>query len=214
MAFALSRVQRGLEALYRIETEVEVEDFLVDDEVVDAIAPRRRPREQLLLSQQGDVGLFVCDAVLENLGDNDPADGLDDGNLGDFLLAVEGVSHFVYLAWRARADHQVSALELELQAEVDKYVTCVLADSDVDGRPWGGYRELRLRLFHDFEYEPDLDDEERSRYAAANHAASAYAAYLEREYLLRGRLLEMLAELRRFYRLSQADKLRSARLAA
>lgn len=206
MGFELSRLQRGLEALYRIDTEVRVEDFLIDDEVLDHFAPARRPREQLLLSEQGDVGLFVSDSVLENLATNDPAEGLGDDNLGDFLLAVEGVSHFVYVAWRARADHQVSPLELELQAEVDKYVSCVLADSELEG----GYREIRLRLFHDFEYEPDLDDEERSRYLAANRAAASYAEHLERQYLSRGRLLDMLAELRRFYRLSRADKLSGA----
>ncbi len=36
--------------------------------------------------------------------------------------ALEGVSHFVYLAWNAGHDKPVSLLELEMQAEVDKYV--------------------------------------------------------------------------------------------
>ena len=44
------------------------------------------------------------------------------GNLADYWTALEGVSHFMYLAWNAGHDRAVSLLELELQAEIDKYV--------------------------------------------------------------------------------------------
>ena len=57
---------------------------------------------------------------MERLRAHDPRERLDDGNLPDFLLALEGVSHFVYIAHRARLERSVSAVELELQAEVDK----------------------------------------------------------------------------------------------
>lgn len=203
MKFNLSRVQRGLEKLYRVDPGAEVEDFLIDAEVMAQLEVARRPREQLVLSQAGDVGLFLCRTVLENLAANDPGDGLDDANLADFLLAVEGVSHFVYLAWRALADQQVSALELELQAEVDKFVTCALELGP--GADTG--RALHRRLFHDFDYEPDLTTDERSRYETANRAAASYASHLDRAYLREGRVVDMLAELRRFYRSSPADKL-------
>lgn len=196
--FDLSRLQRGLETLYRIEPQADVDRFLIDAEALEAIGMQRETREQLLLSPDGDVGLFLCDSVLANL-----ARGLDDDNLTDFLLALEGVSHFVYLAWRAAADQPVSALELELQAEVDKFVTCAL-ELGLDA---GTCRALHRRLFYEFEYEPDLSSDERSRYATANRAAAGYASHLDREYLRPGRVPEMLAELRRFYRRSPADKL-------
>ena len=201
--FDLSRLQRGLEALYRIDPQVEVEDFLIGADALEAIGVRRRTREQLLLSDSGDVGLFVCDSVLRNLARSDPGAGLDDDNLADFLLALEGVSHFVYLAWRAGADQPVSALELELQAEVDKFVTCAL-ELGLDAETC---RALHRRLFYEFELEPDLTSDERSRYTAANRAAAGYTSHLDREYLQSGRVPEMLAELRRFYRRSPADKL-------
>ena len=47
---------------------------------------------------------------------------LHDGNVADYWTALEGVSHFLYLAWNAGHDKPVSLLELEMQAEVDKYV--------------------------------------------------------------------------------------------
>ena len=201
MLFALSRVQRGLEALYRVETELDINDFLIDSDTRATFGVSRHAREQLLLSQAGDVGLFVCDTVLSNLGRNDPARRLDDSNFGDFLLAVEGVSHFVYLAWKASVEHRVSGLELELQAEIDKYVTLILHDDDLD------HHALHRRLFYGFELEPDLCDEERHRYLKANRTAASYTSWLASTFLSGGKIAELLAEVRRFYRMPLAHKL-------
>lgn len=137
----LSRLQRGLETLYRVDTQLDVEAFMVDEAAREtALAgadgqagTARRPREQLLVEQdRGELrlALFVDADALHNLRKNDPAHGLRTSNLGDFLLAIEGVSHFVYVAVCAAEDRSVSALELELQAEVDKFVTCVLMIED------------------------------------------------------------------------------------
>lgn len=203
----LRLVQRGLEDLYRIETHVDIDDYVIDAKTRERIGVARAPREQLLLTENDgalELALFVDDRTLANLVANDPRERLGDHNLQDFLHAVEGVSHFVYVAWRARHDRPVSPFELELQAEVDKYVTCLLTMwSQAGGPP----PDLRERLFDRFELEPDLDAEERERYLAANSNARAYAAALEARFVARGQLLEMLAELRRFYRLGAQQKL-------
>jgi hypothetical protein len=202
----LARVQHGLESLYRLETGVAVEDFVIDEPTRDGLAPQRRPKEQLLaLEEEGEMALalFVAPSVLANLAEHDPGRRLGDHNLGDFLLAVEGVSHFIYAIHCARAERPVTQLELELQAEVDKYVTCLLT---TDPAPAQSER-LRYRLFGDAEYEPDLDREERDRYRAANDNAHRYAAWLEETFVAPRRIPEMLAELRRFYRQGLAAKL-------
>jgi len=210
----LSRLQRGLERLYRIETRLEVDDFVIDAEERERMGVARQPREQLLVAQDQDalsLGLFVDRDSLANLERHDPASRLDERNLQDFLFAVEGVSHFLYVAWRAQSDRSMSALELELQGEVDKYVTCVLTedDGDVDRAD-----HLRRRLFEDFELEPDLDAEERDRYREANAQASRYSQSLIRRFLRPRRVLDMLAELRRFYRLDLVGKVDLIRAAA
>ncbi|MSP16762.1 MAG: hypothetical protein EXR73_09170 [Myxococcales bacterium] len=207
----LGRVQLGLERLYRIETHLDVEDFLVSADARDRLGLARAPREQLLVAERDgelELGLFVDPLALTNLAERDPAITLDGDNLGDFLLAVEGVSHFVYLAWRAHAGRQVSVLELELQAEVDKYVTCLLtlwpSGAERRGRE---HERLRAQLFERVAFEPDLDHEELERYEVANSNARAYAAALEARFIRRGELTGMLDELRRFYRLGGQDKL-------
>ena len=68
------------------------------------------------------MALYIDAAVLERLARRDPFDALTHENLADYLTAAEGVSHFVYVAWNTGHDKPVTLLELELQAEVDKYV--------------------------------------------------------------------------------------------
>jgi len=202
----LGRVQRGLETLYRVETGASIEDFVVGEDLRDALVDARRPREQLLVCESDgalDVALFVAPSVLANLAANDPGRNLGEHNLGDFLLAVEGVSHFVYALWCAQADRRVSQLELELQAEIDKYVTCLLVREPARAVS----AELRRRLFGDPAYDHDLDHDEHARYRAANDNALRYATWLEDTFVAPRRIPEMLGELRRFYRLGLAAKL-------
>jgi hypothetical protein len=203
-------MQRGLESLYRIDTGLDIHEFLVGDAIRDAVSPARRPKEQLLVCEDGDemsVALYLDRSVLETLAQYR---NLHDRNLGDFLLALEGVSHFVYAINCAQADRPVSQLELELQGEVDKYVTCLLTmapETEVSSA-------LRRRLFGDAEYEPDLDRDEQARYRAANDNAHRYATWLEETFITPRRIPEMLGELRRFYRQGLAAKLSTIARAA
>jgi hypothetical protein len=202
----LGRVQRGLESLYRVETGVEIEDFVIGHEVRDELAPARRPKEQLLVHEDDGemaLALFIDPTVLANLATHDPSTRLGDHNFADFLYAVEGVSHFIYAVWCARAERPVTQLELELQAEVDKYVTCLLAthpEATVSSA-------LRHRIFGEYELEDDLDHDEHDRYRAANDNARRYATFLEQTFVAPRKIPQMLDELRRFYRLGLAAKL-------
>jgi len=202
---ALARMQRGLETLYRVDTGVEVGDFVIDEAAREALAPSRKPREQLLVMEDtGEMALalFIHPAVLASL-----ESGIGRHNVGDLLLALEGVSHFIYAVQCARSERPVTQLELELQAEVDKYVTCLLHDVDSS-------EALRARLFRECAYDDDLDHAERERYEVANDNANRYAAWLEETFVRRRRIPEMLDEVRRFYREGLAGKLtRCARAA-
>ncbi|HLL22283.1 MAG TPA: hypothetical protein VK427_09135 [Kofleriaceae bacterium] len=199
----LARVQRGLEALYRLDTGLDVHEFLVGADIRDELVSTRRPKEQLLVCEEGgemSLALFIDQSVLDNLANHQR---LDSKNFGDFILAVEGVSHFIYTICCARAERPVSQLELELQAEVDKYVTCLLAtapETDVS-------QALRHRLFEEPAYEPDLDEDESERYRAANDNALRYTSFLHDQFVARRKIPEMLVELRRFYRQGLAAKL-------
>ena len=118
---------------------------------------------------------------------------------------VEGVSHFVYLTHRAVQPRPVSHLELELQAEVDKFATVLL-------RLWREGRreasaELRRRLFDAVLFRGSLSDAERDCYVRANRLARLYCRFLEARYVLRNQIDGFLADLRRMYRLGAGEKL-------
>lgn len=214
----LSRLQRGLETLYRIEPQLAVDHFLIDERERAEARPARAPREQVLVRQDSDddlgLGLFVDEAALSNLERHDPGQRLDDRNFADFCVAVEGVSHFVYLARCAVQDRRVSALELELQAEVDKFACCALMTADRI-QPANDVGAWRRKLYDEVTYAQDLDDDEQARYRVANASASRYARALEQRYVTAHRIPDLLPELRRFYRLDLDGKLgHIARLSA
>jgi hypothetical protein len=120
---------------------------------------------------------------------------------------IEGVSHFVYLADRAAREREATQLELELQAEVDKYV--VLAAS-LPGFDEVVSRKLRARLYDDVTFTHDAETELGERYRVANGYARRFTARLERDYVSRARFGELHRELRRFFHLGQNEKLRAA----
>jgi hypothetical protein len=200
----LGRLQRALEALYRIDRNEDVRDFVISGETRAALGVERAPGEQLLLRQDPesrtlDVGLFVDELALRRL-----AGEFGEERLPEYLLAVEGVSHFVYVMARARAERPFSALELELQAEVDKYLLSLLGTWPHHGPP---PTDLRKRLFKRVHYHADLTDEERDRYKTANDAADEYCGQLEHRYVRRRAVDDMLGEVRRFWRLDCGGKL-------
>src|SRR6202000_296781 len=103
---------------------------------------------------------------------------------------------FVYVVHGARRDRTVSAVELELQAEVDKYIVALLVTWNQTGEPPA---DLRQRLFARVTFAGDLTREERDRYQLANSAADEYAASLESRFVRTRSVTEMLGEARRFY---------------
>lgn len=169
------------------------------------------PEALLVAEQDGalDMGLFLDSALLARLTESAPLERLDDDNLEDFCTALEGVSHFNCVAWCAARGWSVSLLGLEMQAEIDKYAATVL----LTGTQRGGalMRGLYGRLFERVRFRDDLDAALRAIYLEANRYAARFCRRLEDRFLRRreARVLEMLGELRRFYRLGDAGKLRA-----
>lgn len=210
----LSRIQRLLGELYDIDLEHDVSRFVCGPELVEAtVGPGMQERGELLLVSHDEdgihVALYVDPDVLATL---DGSDGWGSAEAIQALsLATEGVSHFVYLTFRASNDEQVSQLELELQAEVDKYAAGVLAGNGV-GAIRERSRALRQRLFARVRFLDDGGTVEGERYRIAHRAAARYVAALEARYIDEGRLDALRVELRRFYRMGAREKLAHTRL--
>ena len=201
----LPKLEAMLHELYALEIGYAVSDFLITDAAVAGSldAGGRKVDEKLLIAEsngEADVALYLEQELLDRLARNDPLTHLDAANLGDFWAALEGVSHFTYYAWNAARDKSVSLFELELQAEVDKFVTTGILLREQTGREPSG---LHGWLFDSPTLAAELDDEERERYRRANRYAAKYCSRLPPG-LVAAQAVQ--SELRHFYRLSQASK--------
>ena len=198
-------VQRRLETFYALAPEAPVTDFMIPPSEV-AHLPGGGSRT--LISLEGDelsVGVVLDRAVGEHLERSDPRQRLDASNLGSFSTLTEEVSHFLYLLFRARSDRPVTELELELQGEVDKYLTAVFFLSlQNEGAVATRLRQL---LFGSYHLAAGLTAERAERYHTATRLARRYCGWLEARFLRRPRLAELAREARRFWRLGQREKL-------
>ena len=201
----LAQLQQLLQSIHGVQA-APVLEFLVDRAFRERHAPRSSPHEALLLREKGEelhVALFLDDSVLAQLG-RTATDPWTQDRLQGFCAATEGVSHFLYVAHRARQGGQVSQLELEAQGEIDKYLA-VLLQLWATGRR-SASRELRRRLFERSVLRPGLSGPERERYRLASALAAACARAWEARYVLAGRLDGLLRDARRVYRLAGGEK--------
>jgi len=193
-------VQRALERLYQLDRVADVDAFVEPAQGDE--------REALLVREPGDGTVEVA-LRLPILGKRD-LDVMRDADLDPLCQIIEGVSHFVYLTDRADGGREATQLELELQAEVDKYVVLAGAVGGLDER---SSARLRRRLYEAVSFQHAEDTELGERYRIANDLAARFVFSLEQRYLATKRFGEMRGALRRFYRMGQEEKLRVSRAA-
>lgn len=208
----LQSLQQRLQSIYEIETGYDVEEFVISDALLaQQLETQAQPRdipEKLLVRQHEDgldISLYLHQDVLHNLRRDNPTHALHHGNFADFCTVTEGISHFVCLIWNASHERSVSLFELELQAEVDKYVLAAayLADQLGGTLP----HNLPHILFDKPGFDSQLNRLEHQRYHQANAYARHYCHNLHRNLLELGDSILITRELRRFYRLMQHKKI-------
>ncbi len=185
----LRRIQRELERFYGLERAPNVTRFVREGE--------QGSREVVLL-RESDGELEIA-LVLPPESRLIPAGGaLEDV----WLQVVEGVSHFLYLAERARVHLPVTQLELELQAEVDKFVLSL-------GFCTESARQLLDRMFDNPHFLDPEDSEAGERYRLAHHLAARFVSRV----IVANDGQRARERLRSFYRAGQAEKIRLANAA-
>jgi hypothetical protein len=181
-----SKVQASIEGFYGIDRVVDVAAYVQRAEEGE--------REKLLVREASDG---VVEMMLHLPKITEDLDGV--------CQIIEGVSHFVYMATRASQDRSATALELEIQAEVDKWV--VLA-GEVESLDVEKSARLRASLYEHVAYLHIEDSVLGERYRIANRAALRFVRRLERTCVAERRFGELRRELVEFFRSGQEDKLR------
>lgn len=204
-------LQSLLANCYLLNVQADVDDFLLTDrEATRQLmgSTRRVPDEVLLVrqvEQSLDMTLFLDPQLLARLAGADPLENLSRDNLDDFCRVLEGVSHFVCVFWKASNEHSVTQLELEVQAEIDKYLSVRLLLEAQTESPLST-TVLLHKLFANVRYHERLTRHERARYEHANTVAGRFCRGLEQRHPGERLPASMLAELRAFYRMPQPEK--------
>ena len=206
----LAELQNYLTRIYQVDPGCRITDFLVTDPTLAAVLGRGSivpdTEESVLLAEHEDgvdLCLYLDRDLLQRLAGENPMRRLRAHRLKDLWTVLEGISHFNYLAWSARRDRKVTLMELEMQAEVDKFVSTLLLALSQEGCDFAHL--LHKWLFEQVRFNPGLDRTQRERYETANSYAGRFCHGLLRR-LLRNND-EGMGELRHFYRLSQPDKI-------
>lgn len=205
----LGQLQTLLSDLYALDVRYDVHDFLLTDaRVAGALDAGGRPLDEKLLiaedAGEAAVALYLDAALVRRLGENNPACDLGVENLEDFWTALEGVSHFLYYVWNAVLKKSVTLMEMELQAEVDKFVATVSLL-----RQQGAKLPANLHrcLFDLPRFDTRLDPQELDRYRSANRYAGKYCMKLARQLAATADPAALKNELCYFYRLPQPAKI-------
>ena len=201
-----------LETIYDAPSGHDVRDFLVTDRRY--LPGERRAQaadEELVLVERrrrNYLMLYLDGALIARLEEHDPLRELNGGNIADFWVVLEGISHFSCLMWNAGHDRGISLLDLELQAEVDKYIVAfwLMRKQYPSHMP----HELHHLLFVRTRVNPELPPRRRHLYETATRYAARFCLALQAS-LFSNHLIQRrgaVAALRRFYRLTSAGKLR------
>ena len=191
---ALARkLQRALERLYRVEPLEDVGEY---------VQPARHGREELVVHEAGGELAIALHLPELEIGSAFDLDG--------FCQLIEGVSHFVLLADRAREGRNVSALELEVQAEVDKFAV-LFASAPVPSRAHG--EALAHQLFESVAFAHAEGTELGVRYRDANALARRWVERVGLRFAEPLDVLGLRGSLRAFFRAPLEDKVHLARAA-
>ncbi len=206
----LAELQQQLSDIYQVGRPYDVRDYVITDPILAKClgqdAMLANSDETLLLSQDNDglaLSLFLDGAMLERVESTNPLACLHAESLDDLWKVLEGIGHFNCVVWKAAQDRTVTLLELELQGEIDKFVSTMLLA--IDQADTGLLNCMHGWLFDNVRFHDGLDDEQLHRYRSANDYAARFCHRIRQQLIDDNSLA--LSELRHFYRLQLSDKI-------
>lgn len=210
----LEAVAGLLQRTYAMRGCAPLEPFVIGDEGMRKLYRHQdedsrmhpvEPGEAATLVREGEHGIAACiyfpDALIDRLEREPPQRGLTASNFDSFATFVEEIDHLLLLRERASRGEPLRLVELELHANVSKYLVLAHFLGATSGPP--GRERLRClagRLFED----PRLDEQGASleRYRIAGRWAMQFVRGLSSL-----DSAQTLVTLRRFHRESLPRKL-------
>ena len=211
----LASIQSHLEEIYQLQNVPSIEPFvLLDTRVAEVFRTSTdkatsKLSEQLFIHNESNellISLYLDPELLNRVEQANPYDAISQSNLAEYCTVLEGVSHFLYLVSHVQARHSVRAIELELQAEVDKFFG-ILTLCGIQAQSIEIFGLVRW-LFSQIKINKKMAPVLKRRYRLANYYAYKYCTKLlqnnmDGSGLDRDKLFK---DLRYFYRLNFPQK--------
>jgi hypothetical protein len=201
----ISYIQNILNNIYEISIPYNSEDFIIKKDslkkLISGNSNIAADRNQIILMEAEDeikVAIYIKKRLLNNLKLTNPICNLTDKNIEDLCVVTEELSHFLYLIWNIQNSRTLSNLALELQAEIDKFIICLLLLESQFKHEL--IQPLVYKLFINISFNKKLNKEDKERYIIANNYAKKYCEFLINHYFKTNKIAEAYEELRRFYR--------------
>lgn len=214
MKSTIKKIDRALKDLNQLETPQRAENFLLDRSPFHPEKGSHSENEfqgALLVRSTGkntvSLGIYFNQNLskrLETIQTWDPKTWSHE-EVKAIAIATEEISHFHYLLSNAEIGKPVTQLELELQAEIDKFMLFFFSLSSESGQTAKHFELLFEMFFYQFHLKENLKEEEKARYQEANNIAKSFIIKC-RKLLEEKQYGDALKLLRQFYRLTTEEK--------
>ncbi|MBI2335618.1 MAG: hypothetical protein HYU97_02510 [Deltaproteobacteria bacterium] len=200
----IEATQRQIETLYQLPATFNIQNFLLAKSDLKGLLTENNPylhADEVVLTATSDgeleIGVFFSPEILENL---------EQLNIQQKLNLIEGISHFLLIVYKHHSEIPLTQLELELQAEIDKFLLLTLNQS-CPTNP-----EEALALISRPINLPNLNSNQDQLYRQASEFAKRYCHYLLQKYLHSHSIDPLLQEIRTFYRLPYFNKIQTIQM--
>ncbi len=197
----IQEIQNWMERVYRLSPSPPAGNFFIEHHELMQLLGKDHPladSEEVVLLVQKDQEVLLGLYLKENL--QATLQTTPELTYHQLCTWIEGVSHLLLLMDRLRSRQQVTLLELELQAEVDKFLFLRLSLSEECRRHSHDHLKKAANL-------KTLDKERKNTYESALRLANRYCRRLEKSYLGSRSVGPLWEELRQFYRMTHWKKL-------
>ena len=213
----IKELQRKIEKTYALDTGItNIEQYIIGDKGYEEFYAKEKIRTvvnshsgaKVLIRDAGEtlkVSIYYPDELIRELESNDPRLSLHDGNVDLCASFVEELDHFLFIAQNYKQNRPFSLLELELQANVTKYLVLkyfiALQNKSIKLSKFDK-EYIRYHLFYKRKYDIE-DTSERKRYEDAEKFGMMYIKHID---LLPQE--DRLRDLRQFSRMTCPSKIR------
>jgi hypothetical protein len=217
MKTLLNTAKKIIESNYKIDSGIEdISQFLIDDKKYDMIKDslqleaRKDIEACVVVDTEGYAALYFSDDFRKRFESNNPMkNGLSNSNVDMFTTVIEEADHLLNIGYCNENDKPFSLFELELQADITKYLMLRLAIAQQEKtfpRIRDGMKHFVKEHVFGATYK-EKDPEIQARYINAAKLGRAFTNYLETIDCTYSRIIK----LREFYRLPHEGKIEAVR---